>query len=137
FRIIETHSVDENSVSDSDIMIDDGYPDVRLSPIADLLKIYRSLTSRMHTIKNANVGTTQGTLKLREELVSYLSVTRGINLCVDNLLITHGAQMSIYLTARLLLGNSSAVIVGKPNYPVANKTFEETGASIIEVDVDD
>ncbi|WP_257656494.1 MocR-like pyridoxine biosynthesis transcription factor PdxR [Parapedobacter lycopersici] len=137
FRVVETHPVDENAISYADLIIDDGYPDVRLSPIADLLKTYRSFTSRKHTIKNASIGTTQGTLKLREELVSYLSVTRGINLSVDNLLITHGAQMSIYLAARLLLGDSSAIIVGRPNYPVADKTFEETGASIIEVNVDD
>jgi len=43
FKIIEKNVVDENSVSYSDIIIDDGHPDVRLSPIDDLLKTYRSL----------------------------------------------------------------------------------------------
>lgn len=137
FRMIEETSMDENSVSYSDIIIDDGHPDVRLSPIDDLLKTYRSLTSKKYAIKNANIGTSQGTLKLREELVNYLSVTRGLNISADNILITHGAQMSIYLSAQLLLGDSSKIIVGKPNYPVANKTFEEAGANIIEVNVDD
>lgn len=137
FRMIEEKGFDENTVSYPDIIIDDGHPDVRLSPINDLLKTYRSLTSKNYTIKNANIGTTQGTLKLREELVNYLSITRGLNISADNILITHGAQMSIYLSAQLLLGRSSNIIVGKPNYPVANKTFEETEANIIEVNVDD
>ncbi|MFC4685885.1 PLP-dependent aminotransferase family protein [Epilithonimonas pallida] len=137
FRIIEENSIGKNAVSYPDIIIDDGHPDVRLSPIDDLLKTYRSLTSKKYAIKNANIGTTQGTLKLREELVNYLSVTRGLNISVDNILITHGAQMSIYLSAQLLLGHSSNIIVGKPNYPVANKTFEETEAKIIEVNVDE
>jgi GntR family transcriptional regulator/MocR family aminotransferase len=137
FRTIEQNTFDENTVSNSDIIIDDGHPDVRLSPIDDLLKTYRSLTSRKYAIKNANIGTTQGTLKLREELVNYLSVTRGLNIFVDNLLITHGAQMSIFLSAQLLLGHSSNIIVGKPNYSVADQTFEETGAKIIEVNLDD
>ena len=136
FRVIEEKGFDENTVSYPDIMIDDGYPDVRLSPIDDLLKTYRSLTSKKYAIKNANIGTTQGTLKLRDELVNYLSLTRGLNISVDNILITHGAQMSIYLSAQLLLGRSSNIIVGKPNYPVANKTFEETEANLIEVNVD-
>lgn len=136
FRVIEDKGFDEDTVSYPDIMIDDGYPDVRLSPIDDLLKTYRSLTSKKYAIKNANIGTAQGTLKLREELVNYLSITRGLNISADNILITHGAQMSIYLSAQLLLGRSSNIIVGKPNYPVANKTFEETGANIIEVNVD-
>ncbi|WP_426474185.1 PLP-dependent aminotransferase family protein [Chryseobacterium balustinum] len=137
FRIIEEKGFEENTVSYPDIIIDDGHPDVRLSPIDDLLKTYRSLTSKKYAIKNANIGTTQGTLKLREELVKYLSITRGLNISADNILITHGAQMSIYLSAQLLLGRSSNIIVGKPNYPVANKTFEETEANIIEVNVDE
>ena len=137
FRMIEKNALDENGDSYPDIIIDDGHPDVRISPIDGLLRTYRSLTSRKYTIRNANIGTSQGTLKLREELVSYLSVTRGLNISVANLLITHGAQMSIYLSAQLLLGHPSKIIVGKPNYPVANKTFEETGAKIIEVNVDE
>lgn len=137
FRMIEEKGFDENTVSYPDIIIDDGHPDVRLSPIDDLLKTYRSLTSKNYAIKNANIGTAQGTLKLREELVNYLSITRGLNISADNILITHGAQMSIYLSAQLLLGRLSNIIVGKPNYPVANKAFEETEANIIEVNVDD
>jgi GntR family transcriptional regulator/MocR family aminotransferase len=137
FVTIEENKGDQSIVPYPDIIIDDGYPDVRLSPIDDLLKTYRSLTSRKYAIKNANIGTAQGTLKLREELVNYLSLTRGLTISVDNLLITHGAQMSIYLSAQLLLVPSSTIIVGKPNYPVANKTFKETGAKIIEVNVDD
>lgn len=137
FRIIEEHKINENTVSHPDIIIDDGYPDVRLSPIDDLLKTYRKLASKKHTIKNANIGTTQGTLKLREELATYLSLTRGLNISGDNILITHGAQMSIYLSAQLLLKPSSNIIVGKPNYTVANKTFEEAQSNIIEVNVDE
>ena len=119
------------------IIIDDGYPDVRLSPINDLLKNYRSLTSRKYIVKNTYFGRTQGTLKLREELVHYLSESRGLNISADNILITQGAQMSIFLSAQLLLNKKAFIIVGKPNYPVANQTFLQTGANLIEVDVDE
>lgn len=120
-----------------DILIDDGYPDIRLSPIDDLLKTYRSLTCRKHTAKSVHIGTAQGTQCLRQELVSYLSETRGLNISDGNLLITHGAQMCIYLSAQLLLDPTSNIIVGKPNYPVANKTFLQAGAKLIEVIVDE
>ncbi len=134
FRRIEKTGQDENY---PDIIIDDGHPDVRLSPIDDLLKTYRSFTSKKHSIKNAGNGTTQGTLKLREELVNYLSETRGLNVSADNILITHGAQMSIYLAGKLLLGHASRIIVAKPNYPLANEAFEEIGATLVEVSVDE
>lgn len=137
FRVIEENMIDKKDISYPEIIIDDGYPDVRLSPIDDLLKTYRAFTSKKYAIKNANIGTAQGTLKLRQELVKYLSLTRGLNISGDNILITHGAQMSIYLAAQLLLRRSSNIIVGKPNYPIANKTFEEAKANIIEITVDD
>lgn len=136
FDILNKNIKDETSITALDINIDDGYPDVRLSPIDELLKTYRSLTYRKYGIKNAHNGTTQGTLKLRDELVNYLSQTRGLNISAAEILITHGAQMSIYLSANLLLNSTTNVIVGKPNYPVANMAFERTGANIIEVDVD-
>lgn len=120
-----------------DLVIDDGRPDVRLSPIDQLLKIYRSNTSRNQSIRNAHVGTDQGTLRLRESLANYLYETRGIQISVSNLLITHGAQMSIYLASKLILNSGSNIIVAKPNYPVANSTFKEVNATVLEVSVDD
>lgn len=137
FRIVEKTAISKDTISATDILIDDGHPDVGLSPIENLLKTYRSLTSRKHAVKDAHIGTAQGTLKLREELAGYLSETRGLNLIPDNLLITHGAQMSIYLSSQLLLDNSTTIVIAKPNYPIANKAFEETGTTIIEVNVDD
>lgn len=137
FRVISDNDSAEHEVNCTGIVIDDGHPDVRLSPIDNLLKTYRSLTSRKYAIKNANTGTGQGVLRLREVLVDYLSVTRGLNIAADNILVTHGAQMSIYLSAQLLLGPSATIIVGKPGYPLAHETFEATGAKIVEVKVDD
>jgi len=136
FRVIApTKGTDAGRVPE--IIIDDGHPDVRLSPVDELLKTYRSYTSRKYTIKTALIGTEQGTIQLREELVRYLSETRGLNVSVENILITHGAQMGIYLAAQLLLNADTCVIAGKPGYPVAGRTFEETGAKLTEVPVDE
>ncbi len=135
FRIIEDKPVIATPATG--ILIDDGHPDVRLSPIDSLLKTYRKLTARKHIVKNAGNGTAQGILQLRETLAAYLSETRGLNLSADNLLITHGAQMSIYLSANLLLHPAATIVTGSPGYPVADSTFKATGAKVIEVPVDE
>ncbi len=119
-----------------DIMIDDGYPDIRLSPIDELLKLYRFYTSKRYSIKNANIGVIKGTYNLREELAAYLSETRGLDISPEHVLVTHGAQMAIYLSAQLLLNTHSNIMVGKPNYPIANRAFTEAGANLIEIEVD-
>ena len=75
FRIIDkSWHLEKESV---EMIIDDGHPDVSLSPIDELLKTYRSFTSKKLATKNANIGTTQGTVRLREELVKFLSDSRG------------------------------------------------------------
>lgn len=137
FRKVVKESSQSSTGGQAQIVINDGYPDVRLSPIDSLLKTYRSLASRNGTIRNTMVSVPQGVLKLREELATYLSLTRGLNISAAHILITHGAQMSIYLSARLLLGPGMNIITGKPGYLVANKTFEEAGAKVIEVNVDE
>ncbi|WP_299580820.1 PLP-dependent aminotransferase family protein [uncultured Sunxiuqinia sp.] len=117
-------------------LIDDGRPDIRLSPISSLLKTYRLLAARKSVSKKTAQDNAQGTIRLRIELANYLSETRGINISEENLLITHGAQMSIYLAARLLAVPKTSVIVGKPNYPMANKVFNQLNATLIEVAMD-
>jgi GntR family transcriptional regulator/MocR family aminotransferase len=69
--------------------------------------------------------------------VGYLAETRGLQAAVPNILITHGAQMSIYITANLLLRAGDAVIVGEPGYYVANQVFDSLGAKILRVPVDE
>ncbi|WP_198283859.1 aminotransferase-like domain-containing protein [Myroides odoratimimus] len=130
------HSVEENTVI-PDIIIDDGFPDIRLSPISALLKTYRSYVTRTYSIKNANLENPQGTLALREQLVNYLSETRGLIFSKENILITHGAQMSIYLSAQLLLNKKAKIVVAKPNYPKASQTFSNTGAKVLEIGIDE
>lgn len=121
----------------SQIVIDDGYPDMRLSPVDSLLKTYRAYTKRGYAVRNATIGNAQGTDQLRTALASYLSGTRGLQIDKDNLLITHGAQMSIYLASRVLLDSTATVVVGRLNYAPANKCFEAEGARVIEIGVDE
>ncbi|MDR2236916.1 MAG: PLP-dependent aminotransferase family protein [Chryseobacterium sp.] len=137
FKVIHEAEKSDYNTSVPGMIIDDGHPDVRISPIDELLKTYRSYTSKKHTIKNAATGTDQGTPQLRQELARHLSSTRGLNISPDHLLITHGAQMGIYLAAQLLLGNESVIVTGQPNYPAANEVFQQTGATLIEIAADE
>jgi GntR family transcriptional regulator/MocR family aminotransferase len=119
-----------------DLIVDDGHPDSRLAPMVQLHREYRSRLKQQHVVKQVSVSLTAGTPKLREAMVTYMAQTRGLQVQTENILITHGAQMSIYLAASLLLKQGDYVIVGEPGYYVANQVFEHTGAHIIRVPVD-
>ena len=118
------------------LVIDDGWPDTRLAPLDLLMREYRSLLRIKY--KNPATGTvTAGALSLREALVTYFSDTRGISFDVPNILITHGAQMALYIAASLTISKGSNVIAGSPGYSTASQLFEHLGANLIKVPVDD
>lgn len=118
------------------IQIDDGSPDHRLAPIEELSKTYRNIAKKSYHQNLFAYGSTYGNLDLREKLVKYLNQTRGLNISLENILITRGSQMGIYLASQLLFNKRDTVVVGNTNYLTANYTFEEAGATIAHIPVD-
>ncbi len=122
--------------SAGNLVINDGFPDLRLVPVNELLKEYHSVIKRKSARKFLGYSAKVGSLNLRQELVHHLSVTRALHLSVDNIMITKGAQMAIYVTASMLLRPGDNVIVGDPGYFIANACFRQLGANLIHVPVD-
>ena len=117
--------------------LDDGVSDTRLTPIKAIAKEYRTLANRKQTLEDIGYGTTYGNSELRTVFVDYLNKTRGLHITKDQLLITRGSQMGLYLTARVLLESDVYVIVGETNYIAADLTFKYAGAKLIRVPVDE
>ena len=119
------------------LVLNDGFPDTRLAPIEELVRSIRSLSRLSFNKKYLTYGGAQGTIFLRETLATFLNDTRGLSITPDNILITKGAQMGIYITSSLLLRPNEEVIVGTPGYARANRTFQLTGARINYVPMDE
>ncbi len=119
------------------LVLNDGFPDVRLAPVEDLISSIRSLARLPLNKKYLTYGGAQGTLFLREALAVFLTDTRGLSITPDNILITRGAQMGIYLTSSILLESGEEVIVGTPGYAGARRTFRQLGAKINYAPMDD
>ncbi|WP_254561029.1 MocR-like pyridoxine biosynthesis transcription factor PdxR [Dyadobacter diqingensis] len=121
----------------SKYVFNEGFPDVRLTPLKELLREYQVIGNRKSARKHLSYSTKEGSLRLREELVKMLRQSRGLNIETDNILITKGAQMAIYLTASLLLKPGDHVIVGEPSYFIVNAMLDRLGARICRVPVDE
>ena len=115
----------------------DGIPDTRLTPIVDISRIYRRISNRKSIYKEMNYGSTFGNEKLRTTLAAYLNRTRGLDITKENILITRGSQMGIYLSAQLLLEKEDIVVVGKTNYTSSDAVFLERKAVLKRVSVDE
>ncbi|MGN8068695.1 MocR-like pyridoxine biosynthesis transcription factor PdxR [Mucilaginibacter sp. 22184] len=127
----------ENLQQQTMLAIDDGFPDVRLAPVDVLMREYRSLSRRFHGRNFLKYGSAMGSEHLRHSICNYLSHSRGLIVAAENILITKGSQMGIYLAAQLLLNNGDNIAVGISNYSSADETFKYAGANLLRISVDD
>ncbi len=119
------------------LIFNDGFPDVRLAPVDELIATMRSISKISHGKKYLMYGGAQGTPPLRDALTSFLSDTRGLPISNENILVTRGAQMGIYLASAILLKPNDEVIVGAPGYAMAERALQIQGANINRVPVDE
>jgi len=119
------------------LVINDGFPDARIAPVDGLLKQYRFLLKRTLPEGLIMHGDAEGALHLRNAIAGFLGDTRAIHASHENILLTRGAQMAIFIAARMIIKPGSSVIVGEPNYSNANIVFEHFGAKLVKAPVDE
>lgn len=122
--------------ADSKVIVDDGFPEIAIFPFEKISKEYSRLltysTLKKSTL-NWNIG---GSHNFKEALSSFLNDTRGLNILPENLLITRGAQMAIYIAASLILKPGDQVLVTDPSYFMADAVFTQLGAQLVRIPVD-
>ncbi|MEQ9425897.1 MAG: PLP-dependent aminotransferase family protein [Cyclobacteriaceae bacterium] len=116
--------------------INDGLPDERLAPVDELAATYRGIIKTRVYRSLLGISDVQGDIKLREVLAQYLGETRGLNCDADNILITRGGQMSMFLIANILFNKGDNLIVSQRNFYLANQAFNYNGANLIEIPSD-
>lgn len=118
------------------IAVDGGSPDHRLAPMDWIYRESRSLINSTYGKHLLTYSDIKGELKLRNTLAQYLSETRGMNLATDNILITRGSQMGIFLAIQSLSKPGDHVVVGSSSYDAADWAFEYHGCTINRIEVD-
>jgi GntR family transcriptional regulator / MocR family aminotransferase len=116
---------------------DDGSPDVRLAPLDELARAYRSVLKKGYKKEMLFYGDTKGEISLREAMVDYLKDSRGLNVTVDNVMITRGSMMAIYLTVQTVVNMGDNVIVSEIGYGSSNMICKNSGANLLSVGVDE
>ena len=116
--------------------LDDGFPDVRLAPMDELSRAYRSYFRWGNPQQHFSYGDTKGHPLLREQLSTHLNETRGLQTTPDNVLITRGSIMGLHLTSQVLLRPGDVVVTGETNWAGAIMNFQKAGATIQTVPVD-
>lgn len=120
----------------ADIIFDDGIPDTRIAPIKELAGAYRQIFSRKGRWQMMGYSEAAGDLDFRNAIVQMLNFKRGMHLSTDEIFMTRGSQMAMYLSAHCLLQKGDQVVVENPGYKPAWQTFQTAGADLLPVSVD-
>jgi GntR family transcriptional regulator / MocR family aminotransferase len=111
-----------------------GVPDLREVPTAELARAYRrALRQRVPPL---DYGYERGHPALRAQVAAMLSALRGLAVTADDVFITRGSQLALYLTARALVRPGDAVAVESLGYGPAWEAFRAAGARLVPVPVD-
>jgi GntR family transcriptional regulator/MocR family aminotransferase len=110
-------------------------PDIRLVDVAGLARAQRrALVRRPAAV--LSTGDPRGQPALRRALAAMLAATRNLAVSEEEMLVTRGSQMSLYLIARALVRPGDAVAVEELGYPPAAAAFAAAGAEILPIPVD-
>jgi GntR family transcriptional regulator/MocR family aminotransferase len=113
----------------------DGAPDGRLMPGLELARAFRQSLTGAELKSLPGYGDPRGAASLRTALARYLSAERGLTVSADDILITRGSQMALFLAAAVL-NPGDAIAVEDPGYPLAWKAFRAAGARVVGAPVD-
>lgn len=117
--------------------LDDGFPDVRLAPLADLAKAYRNQLITGNGYSRLGYSDPEGSLWLRQELAVYLNQTRGMGVSVENIMITRGTTMGLHLAASSIISGGDVVVTGNTCWAGARYNLQQAGGKIMTVTVDE
>ncbi|MGR3808985.1 aminotransferase-like domain-containing protein [Jiulongibacter sp. NS-SX5] len=117
--------------------LDDGLPDPRLAPVAELNRAYKTALTQGNQFLKFAYGETLGNGALREVLVDYLWQSRGLKVKKEQILITRGVTQALYLFIQGFISAADMVAVPELNWESANVNFKHHQADLIKVKVDE
>lgn len=137
FSVRRSHTISSPyGYSTLPLQFNDGQVDVRLNQLDQLSQHYSAPMKRKSTLRRWSSNTAEGNPYFREQLANYVNYSRGLHISKDNLLITRSTEMSLYILSKLLLDAGDIVVVGELSNFSANMIFQDRGAKVKTIPVD-
>ncbi|WP_316752347.1 PLP-dependent aminotransferase family protein [Pedobacter gandavensis] len=119
------------------IVFNDGLPDVKLAPLDELARAYKRIFQQKARWRMLGYANERGEERLRLAIATMLSMDRALNFNVNEICITRGSQMALYLTAQVLVKPGDFVAIENPGYRPAFDVFKHAGATLLPVGLDE
>ena len=131
------HLSSTKEFSDAKYELNDGQPDLRLHPIHEFSKWYGASMKRKSLISKWNQNKKTRYSVFENQLCNYLNATRGLHINPKNVISTRSTEMSLYIISQLLIRPKDVVLVGDLSNYAANMIFQQSGATIKTIPIDE
>ena len=131
------HLSSTTEFSDAKYELNDGQPDLRLHPIHEFSKWYGASMKRKSLISKWNQNKKTRYSVFENQLCNYLNATRGLHINPKNIISTRSTEMSLYIISQLLIRPKDVVLVGDLSNYAANMIFQQSGATIKTIPIDE
>ncbi|KJD36475.1 GntR family transcriptional regulator [Tamlana sedimentorum] len=123
--------------SEAKYSINDGKPDLRLHPVHQFSRWYSAAMKRNTLVGKWNKSNESQSTLFKTQLCNFLNTTRGFHIKPSNIVSTRSTEMSLYIVSQLLIKPNDIVLVGQLSNYAANMIFQQAGATIITIPVDE
>ncbi|MGY8911384.1 MAG: aminotransferase-like domain-containing protein, partial [Flavobacteriales bacterium] len=131
------HLASTVQLTDATFSINDGKPDLRLHPVNQFTRWYSAAMKRKTLIQKWNRPQEASFSMFQTQLCNYLNATRGLHVSPKNLISTRSTEMSLYIVSQLLIQKNDVVLVGNLSNYASNMIFQQVGAQLITIPVDE
>jgi GntR family transcriptional regulator/MocR family aminotransferase len=131
------HLSSTQEFSEAKYELNDGQPDLRLHPIHEFSKWYGASMKRKSLISKWNQNKKTRYSVFENQLCNYLNATRGLHIKPKNVISTRSTEMSLYIISQLLIRPKDVVLVGDLSHYAANMIFQQSGAIIKTIPIDE
>ncbi|WP_339887320.1 PLP-dependent aminotransferase family protein [uncultured Flavobacterium sp.] len=131
------HLASTTETKETKYTINDGQPDLRLHPTHQFSKWYSASMKRKTLLSKWNQASNTTHSVYKNQLCNYLNATRGFHIKPKNLISTRSTEMSLYIVSQLLLQPNDVVLVGDLSNYAANMIFQQVGATIHTIPIDE
>lgn len=136
-QVIRAEEVEDIKPSSLILRVDDGAPDTRIAPVNELARAYRRLLRMKGRHNVLGYNDPNGIFRFRRAVSIMLNHERGMRTRTEEIFITRGSQMGLYLVAHALLRPDDCLIMEQPCYKKAYEVFLQAGIKVIPIDVDE
>src|SRR5699024_1136437 len=113
-----------------------GKPDYRIIKTSELSRFYSSALRRKNIIKKIPQYLASGNPFFQNQLSYYINLTRGFHISNEHLITSPNKQTLLYILSQLLIKTGDTVLVATYSYHFSNMVFQQAGARVATIPID-